>query len=93
MFLDLLEQTYAAYFSATEKKAERLAECVFTLDILKFLVSVAWEGKLISHKQCEALAVKLDEVGKMFGGWRKSLHNPIKKNLDVLSSHEPVERD
>jgi hypothetical protein len=82
-FLDLLEQTYAAYFSVKEKKAEMLKTCVFTLDILKFLISVAWEGKLISHNQCEELAVKLEEIGKMFGGWQKSLDNPTKKNRDL----------
>ncbi|MBI1934302.1 four helix bundle protein [Candidatus Peregrinibacteria bacterium] len=83
IFLDLLEQTYTAYFSAKEKKADRIAACVFTLDILKFLISVAWEGKLISHGQCEELTVKLGEVGKMLGGWQKSLGNPTKKNRDV----------
>jgi len=82
-FLDLLEQTYTAYFSAKEKKAGKIADCIFTLDILKFLISVAWEGKLISHGQCEMLAVKLEETGKMFGGWRKSLDNPAKKNRDL----------
>ncbi|MEK7136796.1 MAG: four helix bundle protein [Patescibacteria group bacterium] len=82
-FLNLLEQTYTAYFSAKEKKADALKECIFTLDVLKFLISVAWEGKLISHSQCEDLAVKLEEVGKMFGGWSKSLENPTKKNRDL----------
>lgn len=82
-FLDLLEQTYTAYFSVKEKKAERIAVCVFTLDILKFLISVAWEGHLISHGQCEQLAVKLEEAGKMFGGWCRSLENPTKKNRDL----------
>ena len=82
-FLDLLEQAYTAYFSAKEKKADKIAECIFTLDILKFLISIAWEGKLISHGQCETLVVKLEEIGKMFGGWRKSLDNPTKKNRDL----------
>lgn len=81
-FLDLLEQTYTAYFSPSEKKSEKIAACVFTLDILKFLISIAWEAKLISHGQCEKLALKLEEAGKMFGGWRKSLENPTKKNRD-----------
>jgi hypothetical protein len=82
-FLDLLEQTYTAYFSAKEKKTDALKACVFTLDILKFLISIAWEGKLISHGQCEDLALKLEEAGKMFGGWSKSLENPTKKNRDL----------
>lgn len=82
-FLDLLEQTYTAYFSTTEKKSDRIAACIFTLDILKFLISIAWEGKLISHGQYEMLAVKLEETGKMLGGWQKSLGNPAKKNRDL----------
>lgn len=82
-FLDLLEQAYTAYFSSKEKKAEKVAECIFTLDILKFFISIAWEGKLISHGQYETLALKLEEAGKMFGGWQKSLANPTKKNRDL----------
>ncbi|MGB7957934.1 MAG: four helix bundle protein [Minisyncoccia bacterium] len=79
-FLDLLELSYAAYFTAKEKKAEKITECIFITDTLKFLVSVAWEGKVISNQQCEGVATKLEEIGKMLGGWRKSLDNPEKKN-------------
>ena len=79
-FLDLLEFAYIAYFSEKDKKAEKIAECILTLDTLKFLISVAWEGKLIPNKHCEDIAVKLNEVGKMLGGWKNSLNNPEKKN-------------
>ncbi len=91
-FLNLLEQAYTAYFSVREKKAEKIVECIFTLDILKYLISIAWEGKLISHKHCEDLAIKLDEAGKMFGGWQKSLDNPTKKNRDLLADRSPERR-
>ncbi|MGB7957625.1 MAG: four helix bundle protein [Minisyncoccia bacterium] len=79
-FLDLLELSYAAYFTEREKKGEKITECIFITDTLKFLVSVAWEGKVISDQQCEGIAVKLEEIGKMLGGWKKSLGNPEKKN-------------
>lgn len=87
-FLDLLEFAYTAYFTKTssayftekEKKAEKISDCILCLDILKFLISVAWEGKLISNKQYEEISLKLDEIGKMLGGWKKSLENPQKKN-------------
>jgi len=79
-FLDILELSYTAYFTEKEKKSEKISECIFVLDKLKFLISVAWEGKLISNKQYEEIALKLDEAGKMFGGWKKSLANPDKKN-------------
>lgn len=79
-FLDLLELSYIAYFTEKERKMEKISECILVLDTLKFLVSVAWEGKLISNKHCEDVVLKMDEVGKMFGGWKKSLSNPEKKN-------------
>jgi len=79
-FLDLLELSYNTYFTEKEKKAEKIAACILITDGLKFLVSVAWEGKLISNKHCEDMAVKLGEIGKMLGGWKNSLNNPEKKN-------------
>lgn len=79
-FLDILELSYITYFTEKEKKMEKVSECILVLDTLKFLISVAWEGKLVSHKQYEDVALKLDEIGKMFGGWLKSFGNPEKKN-------------
>lgn len=79
-FLDLIENSYSAYFSSKENKETNIARCIFILDKLKYLISVAWEGKLISNKHFEELATKLEEAGKMFGGWKKSLANPEKKN-------------
>ena len=46
-FLDLLELSYTTYFTAKEQKAEKISNCILVLDTLKFLTSVAWEGKLI----------------------------------------------
>jgi NAD(P)H-nitrite reductase large subunit len=82
-FIDLLELAYITYFTEKEKKEERISNCILILDTLKFLTSVAWEGKLISNKQYEDVALKLEEVGKMFGGWKKSITNPEKKNREL----------
>ena len=84
VFLDLLEQTYITYYTAPEKKLEKISECILTLDVLKFLLSIAWEGKVISNKQYEDTAKKLNEVGKMFGGWKNSITNKEKKNRTAL---------
>ena len=73
-FLDLLELTYTAYFTEKERKREKVSECILIMDTLKFLISVAWEGKVISNRHCEEISIKLDEVGKMFGGWKKNLN-------------------
>lgn len=79
-FLDLLELSYTAYFIQREDKSQKISECIFILDILKFLLTTAWEGKFVSHKQYEDLAIRMDEIGKMFWGWKKSVEVSPKKN-------------
>ncbi len=74
-FLDLLELAYIAYFSEKSTKQSKIAECIVLLDTLKFFITTSWEAKLISHAQCEELAVVLDESGKMLGGWRKNVES------------------
>lgn len=81
--LDLSELVYIAYFSKKENKIEKIAECIFLLDTLKFIVSVAWDAKLLSDKQYEEIALKLQEIGRMLWGWKNGLENPQKKNRDL----------
>lgn len=74
-FIDLLELSYTAYFIEKEKKLGKIAESIFVLDVLKFLISLAWEAKLISHSHYEKLARTLEEIGKMLWGWKKSIES------------------
>lgn len=82
-FLDLLEQSYLAYFTIRDRRSEKISQCILTLDTLKFLVYVGWEGKLVTHQQYATIAPKLDEIGKMLGGWKNSLKNPDQKNRSL----------
>lgn len=79
-FLDLLELSYTAYFTERARKEEKIDECILVLDTLKFLISIAWEGRLVANNQHQDISLVLDEVGKMFGGWKKNLQLPSKKN-------------
>lgn len=72
-FLDLLELSYTAYFTEKENKNDKISKCIFVLNTLKFLIYVVWEAKFISHKQYKEIILKLDEIGRMFGGWRKRM--------------------
>jgi hypothetical protein len=78
--LDLLETAYIAYYTEKEKRVEKISQCILILDTLKFLLLVAWEGKVISNKHFEEISTKLNEIGKMFGGWKKSLEIAAIKN-------------
>jgi len=79
-FLDLLELSYRTYFTERDNKVKMINQCILDLDALKFLVHITWEGKLISHNQYIQIGEKLKEIGRMFGGWRKDVENPEKKN-------------
>ena len=87
-FLDLLELTYTAYFTPKEHKEEKISECIFLRDILAYLISVAWSGKLISNQHYEGIAVKLEEIGKMLGGWKGSIANHGKKNRTEVGAEK-----
>lgn len=42
-------------------------------DLLKFFLQLGWEQKIIDRKMYAELIILLDEVGRMLGGWKKSL--------------------
>jgi len=74
-FIDLLEATYRAYFAARKHKSAHIVKAIAVLDILKFLLQIAWEGKVIGNGKYAELATALSEIGKMLGGWKKGIEN------------------
>ncbi|MEK7464079.1 MAG: four helix bundle protein [Patescibacteria group bacterium] len=60
-----------------------LGKVISRLDTLKFFTQLAWEGKLIPNEKYVELSKKLEEIGKMLGGWRKGLQNPANKTLTL----------
>lgn len=78
-FLDLLEVSYRAYYSEKDQKIKLLQSAITMLDIIKYLITIAWEGKLISTKHFESFHEKLQTIGRMLGGWKKGLMGENKK--------------
>lgn len=73
IFLDILEFTYTASYLPPEQKIIELEKIIPRLDILKFFIQIAWENKLIHASKYAELSQKLEEIGRMVGGWRKGL--------------------
>ncbi|MBP6974813.1 MAG: four helix bundle protein [Candidatus Pacebacteria bacterium] len=59
-----------------EQKVIMLGKVISKLDTLKFFMQLAWENKLIPQIKYIELSQKLEEIGKMLGGWRKGLQSP-----------------
>lgn len=72
-FLSLLENTFVAAYLGGEKKLAQLSLAIIKLDSLKFFLQLAWENRCLSDIKYSDLAERLNEVGRMLGGWKKGL--------------------
>ena len=72
-FLDLLELIYKAYYAKLENKSEKIIESINKNDIIKYLLQIAYENKFVKEKEYLELSAKLQEVGKILGGWKNNV--------------------
>lgn len=49
------------------------------LDGVKFFLQIAWENKCLKDDRYLNLSEKLEEIGKMLGGWKKGVEEKQKK--------------
>ena len=61
----------------TAQKSKSKLRFLYRIDVkieeLRFLVRFAHERKYLSHKKYENTAKKVNEIGKILGGWIKSV--------------------
>ncbi len=67
---------FAASYLAKETKLPYLQKAVTKLDLLKFFLRISWEVKALDIKKYIVLSEKLDEIGRMLGGWIKQITPP-----------------
>lgn len=68
--LNLLKLIVKANYS--EAKAPIVGEALVEYEIQRVFVRLAFEYKLLSSRQFEFASGKLDEIGKLLRGWKKS---------------------
>ncbi len=72
-FLDLLELIYQAYYANVENKNSIIIQAISKTDMIKYLLQIAFENNLLKEKPYLALSSKLEEVGRILGGWKKGI--------------------
>lgn len=77
IFIDLIENATSAAYLPNTSKLPWVRSAIRKLDALKFMLLILWEAKSLRDGKYVLLASKLDEVGRMFGGWLGQLE---KKN-------------
>jgi hypothetical protein len=72
-FLDTIELVFLASTMSKDKKIPFVERAVSKFDVLKFLLQVAWDIKTLDNKKYAIVSEQLSTIGKMLGGWHKSL--------------------
>jgi len=73
LWIETIEATTLASFLSREEKLPSVRLAIRKLDALKILLMVLWETKSLDNKKYIVLSEKLDEIGRMFGGWNGQL--------------------
>ena len=73
LFLELTELAFLASYFYKAQKLPYVQKAVVKLDLLKFFLQISWEIKAIDNKKFILLSEKLNEIGKMLGGWLRQL--------------------
>jgi hypothetical protein len=68
-----LEHLREAAYAGGNAKIALLGQAIRHIDLLRFFLQLAWEGKVIEQKHYIVLATEIESLGKMVGGWRKGL--------------------
>jgi len=71
--LDIIEQLIGASYAKSEQKLAFLNQANIKLELVKLLIRLAEEIKVIPTKKYLSLEGKLQEIGRMLGGWIKSI--------------------
>ncbi len=73
LFGDVIEAMSVASFTPKQEKLPFVRVAIRKLDTAKVLLLILWETKSIDSKKYLALSIKLEEIGKMLGGWHGQL--------------------
>lgn len=85
LFVESIEAVSIASFLSPDEKLPYIRLAIRKVDTVRILLMVLWEAKSIDDKKYIALSLKIDEIGKMLGGWNGQL---IKQNSPNAKSGE-----
>jgi len=73
LIIEILDNFLQAAYSAREKKIDLLEIADTKINLLKTLIRLANEVQALNNNKYLLLQEKLQEIGKMTGGWKKSI--------------------
>ncbi|MCC6934111.1 MAG: four helix bundle protein [Candidatus Yanofskybacteria bacterium] len=76
LFIVIIENIFTATYRQPGQKDGYLKRASTALDALKFFLRICWEFQALNDKKYIALSLKLNEIGRMLGGWQKKTITP-----------------
>lgn len=70
---DILERLIEAYYAPAQEKKPLLLKVNLLLTKLRYYVRLAYEQGYYGSGKLKEISEKIDEIGRMTGGWIKSL--------------------
>lgn len=86
LFVESIEAVSIASFLSREEKSPYVRLAIRKADTLRILLMILWENKSIDDKKYIALSLKIDEVGKMLGGWQGQITTQLEKDRQKQNS-------
>ena len=77
LLTDIIEAITSASFLGREEKQFYIKTAIRKTDATKIFLLILWETKSLDNKKYLALSEKINEIGRMLGGWNGQL---IKQN-------------
>lgn len=71
--LDVLDLLIEAYYGKKEQKERVLDTVNLQLEKLRFLIRLSHDMQFFSNQKYGQLSERINEIGRMVGGWRKHL--------------------
>jgi hypothetical protein len=73
LFVESMEAMATASFLGRDEKQPYVRLSIRKIDTLKVMIMILWETKSLDNKKYIAISIKIDEVGRMLGGWNGQL--------------------
>ncbi len=73
LFIDTIEAVSAAVYLNRDEKLPYIRLAIRKTDTVKLMLIILWETKSLDTKKYATLSEKIDEVGRMLGGWSGQL--------------------
>lgn len=82
LFCETIEALAIAGFLTKEEKLPWVKLAIRKVNTIAVFLLILWEAGSLNDKKYITISVKVDEMGKMLGGWQGQL---IKQNPDAKS--------